>query len=45
MSDQGLDVHCIDRVIAKPTHQGWGLRFPCNDRTNEVNKLSIIWPF
>ena len=22
-----------------------GLRFPCNDRTDEVNKLSIIWPF
>ena len=21
-----------------------GLRFPCNDRTDEVNKLFIIWP-
>ena len=21
------------------------LRFPCNDRTDEVNKLFIIWPF
>ena len=21
-----------------------GLRFPCNDRMNEVNKLFIIWP-
>ena len=26
-------------------HQGRGLRFPCNDRTGEVNKLFIIWPF
>ena len=26
-------------------HQGQGLRFPCNDRTDEVNKLFIIWPF
>ena len=23
---------------------GRGLRFPCNDRTDEVNKLFIIWP-
>ena len=22
--------------------QGWGLRFPCNDRTDEVKKLFII---
>ena len=36
---------CIDRGIARSTHQGRGLRFPCNDRTNEVNKLFIIWPF
>ena len=21
------------------------VRFPCNDRTDEVNKLFIIWPF
>ena len=21
------------------------LRFPCNDRVDEVNKLLIIWPF
>ena len=26
-------------------HQGRGLKFPCNDRTGEVNKLFIIWPF
>ena len=25
-------------------HQGRGLRFPCNDRTDEVNKLFIICP-
>ena len=25
--------------------QGRGLRFPCNDRADEVNKLFIIWPF
>ena len=24
-------------------HQDRGLRFPCNDRTDEVNKLFIIW--
>ena len=35
---------CIDRAIARPIHQGRGLRFPCNDRTGEINKLSIIWP-
>ena len=26
-------------------HQGQGLRFPRNDRTDDVNKLFIIWPF
>ena len=26
-------------------HQGQGLRFPCNDQTDEVNKLFITWPF
>ena len=26
-------------------HQGRGLRFPCNDRMDEVNKLFILWPF
>ena len=25
-------------------HQARGLRFSCNDRTGEVNKLFIIWP-
>ena len=35
-----------DQAIA--IHKGRGLRFPCNDRTEEVNKLFIIfiiWPF
>ena len=36
---------CIDRAIARSIHHGRGLRFPCNDRTDEVNKLFIIWPF
>ena len=36
---------CIDRAIARSIPQGQGLRFPCNDRTDEVNKLYIIWPF
>ena len=35
----------IDRVIARSMPQGRGLRFPCNDRADEVNKLFIIWPF
>ena len=38
-------MYCIDRAIARSIHQGRGLRFPCNDRTDEVNKLFIIWPF
>lgn len=25
--------------------QGLGLSFPCNDQTDEVNKLFIVWPF
>ena len=29
----------------RSTHQGRGLRFPCNDRTDKVNKLFIIWLF
>ena len=29
---------CITRSI----HQGWGLRFPCKDWMDEVNKLVII---
>ena len=33
----------IDRAIARSMHQDRGLRFPCNDRTDEVNKLFIIW--
>ena len=36
---------CIDCAIARSIHQGQGLRFPCNDRTDEVNKSFIIWPF
>ena len=35
----------MDRAIAGSIHQGRGLRLPCNDRTDEVNKLFIIWPF
>ena len=27
------------------TVEGRVLRFPCNDRTDEVNKLLVIWPF
>ena len=38
MSDWGLDV-------LTGQYQGWGLRFPCNERTDEVNKLVIIWLF
>ena len=26
-------------------HQDQGLRFPCNGRTDKVNKLFIMWPF
>ena len=36
---------CIDLAIARSIHQGLGLRFPCNDRADEVNKLFIVWPF
>ena len=36
---------CLDRAIVRSIHQGRGLRFPCNDRTGEVNKLFIICPF
>ena len=36
---------CIDFAIARSLHQGLGLRFPRNERTDEVNKLFIIWPF
>ena len=43
ISDQGL--WCIHWAIAKSIHQGWGLIFFCNDRTDEVNKLSIIMAF
>ena len=34
---------CIDRAIARSMHQGLGLRFPCNDGTDEVNKWYINW--
>ena len=33
----------MDRAIARSIHQGRGLRFPCNDRTDEVNKLFILY--
>ena len=32
---RGLDVR----------HEGLGLSFPCNDLTDEVNKLFVKWPF
>ena len=36
----------IDRAIARSIHQGRGVTSLCNDRrTDEVNKLFIIWPF
>ena len=38
MSDWGLDV-------LTGQYQGRGLRFPCDERTDEVNKLVIIWLF
>ena len=41
ISDRGLDV-LTDRTIARSIHQGRDLRFPCEDRTDEVNKLFII---
>ena len=36
---------CIDRGVARSILQGWGLRFPCNDQTDEIYKLFIIWLF
>ena len=43
----------IDRDRVRPLQgnlrprpvQGLGLSFPCNDQTDEVNKLFIVWPF
>ena len=32
------------RELARSIHQGRGLRFPCNDRKDEVNKWFIMWP-
>ena len=29
----------MDRAIARSIHQGRGLRFPCNDRMDEVNVI------
>ena len=37
-----IDRALTDRAIARSIHQGQGLRFPCSDRTDEVNKLFII---
>ena len=37
-----IDRAITDRAIARSIHQGQGLRFPCSDRTDEVNKLFII---
>ena len=45
LKDYYVAYRCIDLTIARSIHQGRGLRFPCNDRTDEVNRLFIIWPF
>ena len=37
-----IDRAITDRAIARSKHQGRGLRFPCSERTDEVNKLFII---
>ena len=34
---------CIDLAIARLIHEGLGLKFPGNDRTDEVNKWYINW--
>ena len=39
------DPRCIDRAITRSIHQGRGLTFPRNDRSDEIIKLYIIWPF
>ena len=38
----------IDREMGRSINQGRGLRFPCKDRTDEVNKVNnvfVVWPF
>ena len=35
----------ISRLQVMPQRTQREMRFPCNDRTDEVNKLFIIWPF
>ena len=32
-------------MCRKSDSEGRGLRFPCNDQMDEVNKSFIIWPF
>ena len=37
---------CIDRVIARSIHQGWDLRFPCNDQMDDYCMMAFsywIW--
>ena len=37
----------IDREMGRSINQGRGLRFPCKDRTDEVNKVNnvfVVWP-
>ena len=34
----------FNRAIARSIRHGRGLRFTCNDRTDEVNNLFIMWP-
>ena len=40
-----LGTWCIEWAIARSIHQEGGLRFPCNDWTDEVSNLFIIWLF
>ena len=42
---RNLRPRSCDRVIARSIHQSRCLRFPCNDGTDEVNKLFIIGLF
>ena len=40
-SDRGLVY--VDQARARSIHQGRGLRFPCNDKKDDVNKFR--WSF
>ena len=43
ISDRGLDV--LTERYRGQYIKAEGLRSSCNDQTDEVNKLFIIWPF